>query len=602
MSINNFTEFNLPKNAYASFDATTLKELIISRLNENEVFRDQNYEGSNINAFIDIVAYMYHVLLFYLNTTSSESTFTTATLYENINKLVSNLGYKPTGRQTSLVNIDITATNQLGIGNYTLKKFSTIFANGIPYVALDDISFEKTISGNERISIDNNVLYQGVLTEHPIYIAGGEPYETITVVNNSPEEQTNSFIADNTFRIFVKSIQTGKWSQWTETSSLFLEDSNSYKFEKRLNENSNYEFKFGNGISGKKLEAGDIIQIFYIKSDGGTGVVSSGAFNGNFFNIYNSPQFIIISADIYDVNTTFITRETLNALITNNDNNSTPIAAAETVDQIKENAPRIFSLQNRLVTATDYEYFINKNYSNIVKSVRILSNDEYVNKVLKYYYSIGLNKPNEDCRVLFNQINFANSTSFNNVYITSIAKTNPIINEKVGNYLNPAQKQIIINECNLKKDITQNIVMLDPVFKAFSFGLQLEGEAECVDLKDNTYLVIKRDINSRSSKSNIKTKISSIISSYFVQAVLGQVVNLSEIASDILNLDGVKGLLTRRTDVNYEVSRLAVVMWNPLYESDDVTFTTQDVSMEAFQYPFFYEISKISNKIIVEDE
>ena len=602
MSINNFTEFNLPVNSYASFDATTLKDLIISRLNENEVFRDQNYEGSNINAFIDIVAYMYHVLLFYLNTTSSESTFTTATLYENINKLVSNIGYKPTGRQTSLVNINITGTSLLNAGNYTLKRFSTIFTNGIPYVALDDISFEKTIAENEQVSIDNNILYQGILTEHPTYIAGGEPYETITVVNNSPEEQTNSFIADNTFRIFVKSIQTGKWSQWAETSSLFLEDSNSYRFEKRLNENSNFEFKFGNGISGKKLEAGDIIQIFYIKSDGSTGVISTGAFNGNFFNIYNSPQFRLISADIYDANTTFITRETLNALITNNDNNSTPVAAAETVEQIKDNAPRIFSLQNRLVTATDYEYFINKNYNNIVKSVRILSNDDYVNKVLKYYYSIGLNKPNEDCRVLFNQINFANSTSFNNVYITSIAKTNPVINEKVGNYLNPAQKQIIINECNLKKDITQNIVMLDPVFKAFSFGLQLEGEAECVDLKDNTYLVIKRDINSRSSKSNIKTKISSIISNYFEQAVLGQVVNLSEIASNILNLDGVKSLLTRRADADYEVSRLAVVMWNPLYESDDVTFTTQDVSMEAFQYPFFYEVSKISNKIIVEDE
>jgi len=71
MSIKNFTEYNLPQNAYATFDATSLKSLIIQRLNESEVFRDQNFEGSNINAFIDVVAYMYHTLLFYLNTTSS---------------------------------------------------------------------------------------------------------------------------------------------------------------------------------------------------------------------------------------------------------------------------------------------------------------------------------------------------------------------------------------------------------------------------------------------------------------------------------------------------------------------------------------------------
>ncbi len=383
---------------------------------------------------------------------------------------------------------------------------------------------------------------------------------------------------------------------------MFLEDSNSYKYEKRLNENGNYEFKFGNGITGKRLEAGDSVQIFYIKSDGSTGVVSSGALLGNFFNLYNSPQFRLISADIYDATSNFITPTTLNTLSVNNTNDSSPVAAAETVEQIKENAPRIFSLQNRLVTALDYEYFITKNYNNIVKSVKILSNDDYVNKVLKYYYSIGLNKPNEDCRVLFNQINFANSTSFNNVYVTPIAKTSPVINERVGNYLNPAQKQLIINECNLKKDITQNVVILDPVFKAFSFGLQLEGEVECIDLKDSTALVIKRDVNSRTSKGTLRTKVASIFTSYFEKAALGQVVSISEIASDILNLDGAKSLVTRRTDTGYEISKLAVVIWNPLYEDDDVIFTTQNIAMENFQYPFFYEISNITSKIIVEDE
>ena len=602
MSINNFTEFNLPKNSYASFDATTLKDLIIARLNENEVFRDQNYEGSNINAFIDIVAYMYHVLLFYLNTTSSETTFTTATLYENINKLVSNLGYKPTGRQTSLVNISLSGSDQLAPNNYTLKRFSTIFTNGIPYIAIDDISFEKTIAGGEELSIDNNILYQGVLFEHPSYTAGGENYETITIVNNSPEDQLASFIADNTFRIFIKDYQTSKWNQWNETSSLFLEDSNSYVYEKRLNENGNYEFKFGNGITGKKLEAGDIVQIYYIISDGSTGTISANGLLGNFFNLYNSQQFRAISADIYDTITTFISPTTLNTITVNNNNDSSPVAAAETVDQIKENAPRIFSLQNRLVTATDYEYFITKNYNNIIKSVKILSNDDYVNKVLKYYYSIGLNKPNEDCRVLFNQVNFANSTSFNNVYITPVSKTSPVINERVGNYLNPAQKQLIINECSLKKDITQNIVVLDPVFKAFSFGLQIEGEQECVDLKDVTVLVLKRDVNSRISKSTLMNKAANIITDYFAKAMLGQTVSLSELSSDMLNLDGVKSLATRRTDTDYEISRLSVVVWNPLYEVDDVTFTTQNVVMENFQYPFFYEISNITSKIIVDDE
>ena len=64
---NEFLEFNLPQNAYVAFDAVSLKEYIVDRLNENEKFTDQKFDGSNLAAVIDIIAYSYHVLLFYLN-------------------------------------------------------------------------------------------------------------------------------------------------------------------------------------------------------------------------------------------------------------------------------------------------------------------------------------------------------------------------------------------------------------------------------------------------------------------------------------------------------------------------------------------------------
>ena len=45
-------EYNLPKNAYINFDALSLKDFIIQKLNENSNFTDQNYEGSNLASFI----------------------------------------------------------------------------------------------------------------------------------------------------------------------------------------------------------------------------------------------------------------------------------------------------------------------------------------------------------------------------------------------------------------------------------------------------------------------------------------------------------------------------------------------------------------------
>ena len=59
--------FLLPKDSYVAFDANSLRELIINRLNEQNVFTDQNFVGSNISAIIDIVSYAYNTLIFYLD-------------------------------------------------------------------------------------------------------------------------------------------------------------------------------------------------------------------------------------------------------------------------------------------------------------------------------------------------------------------------------------------------------------------------------------------------------------------------------------------------------------------------------------------------------
>jgi hypothetical protein len=605
MSVKNFTEYNLPQEAYATFDATTLKTLIINRLNESEVFRDQNFEGSNINSFIDIVAYMYHVLLFYLNTTASESTFTTAELYENINKLVSNIGYKPTGRQTSLVNIDLSSTSSLGVGQYSIKRFSYLSKDGVSYTTLKDISFEKTTTNNEELAISNGMLHQGSIIEHPLYTAIGEAFEVIRIINRNTDLNTTSvskFIADNTFTIFVKSRNTDTWQEWTETSSLFLESAGSLKFEKRYNENSNYEFKFGNGINGKQLQADDTVQIYYIKSDDVAGQVSANGLNGSNFIIYNTPTFNEISTNIYSEDNNFISSLNTAYITASNLNESIAVSSAESAAEIKNNAPKLFSLQNRLVTGADYEAFITKNFNGFIQSVKAISNETYTNKVLKYYYDIGLNRPNEDNRVLFNQVRYASSTSFNNVNLFTVSK-NSIINEQIPNYTNPAQKQLILTECNNIKDITHNVVFADPIFKAFAFGVASNSETVLTEVLAETKLIIYRDRNNIVNVSNLKASIQNIFKTAFNKILLGSTVSVNEIQNNILNIYGVERLGTRRVvdGITYETSSISFIVWNPVYEYSDIMITSKDYKLEDFQYAYFYKVSDIINNIIIEN-
>jgi len=605
MSLQDFTDYSLPKNAYLSFDANSLKSLIIDRLNENEVFTDQNFEGSNFSAFIDVVAYMYHVLLFQLNTTSNESTFSTATIYENMNKLVSTIGYNPLGDQTSLVNISLSARN-LPSNVYTLPRFSSVAVNGNTYVTVDDIIFEKTADTTlEPVAPSNSTLYQGTLTE-TTFNATGEPYENIILIDSFTSKQfrqstsnvrNTKFISDNSFNVFVRNNTTGEWSQYEETSSLFLERADAKKYEKRLNGSGNYEFKFGNNLNGKQLEANDTVLIFYVISDNESGVIGPNSLANNSFTLYGSTNFDAIKNSIYDVNENLVTPSQLGDILINNRFASSPTKIAETVTEIRRNAPKVFEAQNRLVTKEDYEYQINRNFNNITRNVKILSNNDYTSKVLSYYNDIGLTQGNDDSRVLFSQVLFSSSTSFNNVYIYTVPNANPTLNGLTPNYLNSAQKQRIVEFCDNIKDITQNVVVSDPIFKAFSFGASNLNDSTIDDIVNNTQLRVTVDKNQATNDGAIKTAIYNIINTYFNSIQLGDVVDVANLTRDIINIPGVTALHTINGDT--EIPNLNFAIWNPDYKEEDNVLQSLNYQLEDFQFAYFYNPQNITNKITI---
>jgi hypothetical protein len=177
------SEFKLRQDGYVAFDAISLKDLIIERLNENKVFTDQNYEGSNLSSLIDIISYSYHTLIYYLNKNSAESTFSQAEIYENINQIVKSIDYNPTGPQTANLNFQAEASNNLDIGTYTIPRYSYFTFSGTSYSFSEDISFTKSLAPAELLTDlqNNNLLYNGLFIEYPLLAAIGENYETIAL-------------------------------------------------------------------------------------------------------------------------------------------------------------------------------------------------------------------------------------------------------------------------------------------------------------------------------------------------------------------------------------------------------------------------------------
>jgi len=606
MAKENLTDFSLSRDSYTAFDAKSLKELIQTRLNQGEVYTDQSFEGSNMSSIIDVIAYSYHLLLFYLNQTSAESMFTDTSIYENMNRIVKLIDYKPKGYQTSLLSFNLKATSLLPQDAYTIKRYSYFVTGGLYYSFISDSTFNKTVPGDQNLKnfSSENILREGQYFEYPEITALGEDFESVILAVRSNDDNLKINIDSSSIGVYVQDADTKKTFEYTETSSLFLENSDSTVFEKRLNENGLYEFKFGNGVFGKKLNEGDSIFIYYIQSSGEAGVISPGVLDGNKLILYTTPRFNQISQDIYNNTFNFLTTQQLQYLSFSNSLQSTPPVEKEDTETIRNNAAKNFQLQNRIITLKDYNDFLSTNFSQVLKSFNVVNNDDYVDQYLNYFLNIGLNKPNDDSRVLFNQVNFNSINQINNVYLFLVSKFNNVDENDNLNFVSTSQKSSIINSFKEQQQANINIVPVDPVYTSFSLGART-GENEIItkDINNESFLVIKRNVLSNSSTEATKERINNIFINYFDSLNLGSLVSLKEISNQIFNIEGIEDIRTRRIVNNVQVNEvegISLVVYNPIYPDNDIHIIGSDIKLPFFKYPYLSNKTILSN-IIVEN-
>ena len=591
---------NIQPNEYIAFDATTIRDFIRARLNQSG-FTDQYLEGSNLTAITNIIAYSFHTLMFYLNKTSSEAMFSEAQIYENINRIVKLVNYSPIGKQTATVTFTCSATSDLPIGSYTIPRYSFIRVNNSPYTFNQDITFTKTLSTNQYVeSVGNQtILYQGKWTEYPLYTALGTNNETVFVAPGSAVN-VDHFNID----VYVKDIFTNKWLQWKRTESLYLENATSTSFEVRYNESRNYELKFGDGINGKSLNTGDVVAVYYLVSQGSNGEISAGDLDFLPAVIYNTAQFNALTTDIFSTDLQYLTDSNITTLQFDNASPSTLFTDAESPDSIRANAPGAFKSQYRLVTAQDYKNFVVSTFNNIVQDVTVYSNNDYVNNHLRYLYNIGLTNPNQDNRVLYNQIAFSTACNFNNVYIYALPRATPLTTTTNINYLTPAQKSIIINNATDKKTLTSDIIIMDPVYKAVTVGYGDSTDVDINTIISQTRLIVKMERTAKISTQLIQNKITGIVQAYFdpTKLTLGYNIDLLTLTAQIESIQGVSSIYTQRLDTGVILQGLSLVIWNPSYPDNDISITNKSYQLSDFQALYFNDITDFSNRIVVTSD
>lgn len=617
---------------YLNFNASSIKELIKRKLSEDTDFTDYVYEGSNLSIIIDICANVFQYLMFNLNNAAAESMFSDTQIYENINRLVKLIGYNPRGYYTSTNNVIINGIDNENDGKiilpYTQIDTGKTDINGKKiYYSTVDYWYMYEDSSLQEDNVNNIVVYNGQWKLYnKIFVSEGYPYETFILTDLISDATEKKYIAYPHIHAYIKrydvSTNTYIWEKFLPTvDGLFvntennssINSSNDKIFELRLNENKQYEIKFGDGIYGKALNKYDEIYIFYLESNGPEGIIQANDISN--LKLSHSSSNLGIDEETYNgifENIINIGVDLTNLTATNTFVSTTP-SEEETVEDIKNNAPNWFKSGNRLITKSDFETYIKTRYHSDIVDVVAMNNWEYIATFYKWLYNIGISKYSDGSKYINENIlskydyKYSDSADSNNIYLWLKMKNDTEI-----------FKTKLDNELMSIKVMTAETVFISPVDVNFMICANPDIEYiqtnylsdSIFDASNENYIEITIDNSSFISPSIIKSQVNDILIDYFSEENqnIGSFINLNDIYNKIMGINGINRIRTvyAPSDPNdlTIINGLSFAVWSDsvIEKGDDLVITNTSYTLEKFQFPKLYTLALLNHiKVITNN-
>ena len=312
----------------SELDFDSLKDDFRKFLLSQNQYKDYNFDGSNMSIILDLLTYNTHINAYYLNQIGTESFLDTAKLKESVVSHAKELNFIPRSRNSSRATINISTTGPVNDGTKIINKFTTftttLGSNTLTFSTDRDVTAVNDGTGN---FIANNVsIFEGtVVTE----------FFDVTSSNTKIVISSANVDIDSLDVVVQNSSSDLANTQFRKAENLFnLTPSSSVFFVQGYGKDK-YEIEFGNDITGKRLTPGNIIRLRYRETLGEEG--------------NNARNFTSTDATITPIT---IARSSLGA-------------ERESIDSIRFNAPRVFSTQDRAITAEDYKSLVKNKFPTI---------------------------------------------------------------------------------------------------------------------------------------------------------------------------------------------------------------------------------------------
>ena len=321
--------------------------------NQNE-FTDYDFEGSGINALLDVLAYNTHYLAMNVNMAANEMFLDSASIRSTVVSHAKTLGYTPSSARAPSATVNVT------LNNFGALTTATIPSNTVFTSTIDDVSYQfRTIAEftatvtNGVLSFSNIPIYEGTMVKNRYVVDTKNVDQKFKLTNNRADTTTL------TVKVFPDA-SSSSFTTFNLATDITQVGSNSDVYFLQEGDGGMFEIYFGDGIVGKAVSDNNIVVLEYVvtnktKANGAKNFTTAATISG-----------------ITDVTT---------ATVSAASGGSEP----ESIQSIKLNAPLDYAAQGRAVTPEDYKSIIPKVYPN-TKSVQVWGGEDNSTSVFGRVY------------------------------------------------------------------------------------------------------------------------------------------------------------------------------------------------------------------------
>ena len=318
-------------------DFQEISENLKTYLKGQDTFKDYDFEGSNINVLVDLLAYASHIGAVNTNIAASEMFLDSAQIRKNVVSRAKDLGFVPASEKASSAIVNIKASNIRNADQTTPTENDMILPRGHNFTTVyDGVSYNFVCSDSVTPTRDNlDFTYSNVNLLQGQYVT--DSYIFDSQIKNSKFVLSNARVDKSSLEVSVNS--NGSVSKFTLSTDVSTITSSTKVFYTQENEEGFIEIYFGDGVLGQGLLDGDQISVTYIIVDD--------------IHADNAKSFTMANAINGFTNVSITTTSP-----------ATGGAERESVDSIKFKATKFYTSQNRLVTLNDYKAKVSEYYPN----------------------------------------------------------------------------------------------------------------------------------------------------------------------------------------------------------------------------------------------